>query len=90
MPLVLLFSGTVFTRGDTGFSVEQVSWSLEASCRLPVAAWRQLMDLYFPGSGWIRLDRETIEALARYRSARGLTSWEQTLATLLPAEVPTS
>jgi hypothetical protein len=90
VPLVLLFSGTVFTRGATGFTVEQLSWSLEATCRLPVASWRALMDLYFPGSGWIRLDRDTIDALARYRSAHGLTSWEQTLAALLPAEVSTS
>jgi len=89
VPLVLLFSGTVFTRGETGFAVEQLSWSLEAPCRLPVACWRALMDLYFPGGGWIRLDRDTIDALARYRSARGLTSWEQTLAALLPAEVST-
>ncbi|MDQ1629233.1 MAG: hypothetical protein QOI54_2977 [Actinomycetota bacterium] len=85
VPLVLLFSGTVFTRGSTGFAAEQLSWSLEAPCRLPVAAWHRLMDLYFPGSGWIRLDRDTIDALARHRSARGLTSWEQTIADLLPS-----
>jgi hypothetical protein len=84
VPLVLLFSGTVFTRGSTGFAAEQLSWSLEAPCRLPVAVWHRLMDLYFPGSGWIRLDRDTIDALARHRSARGLTSWEQTIADLLP------
>jgi hypothetical protein len=90
VPLVLLFSGTVFTRGDTGFAVEQLSWSLEAQCRLPVASWHQLMDLYFPGSGWIRLDRETIAALARHRSSRGLTSWEQTIGDLIPAEVNAS
>jgi hypothetical protein len=89
VPLVLLFSGTIFTRGETGFSVEQLSWSLEARCRLPVSSWRALMDLYFPGSGWIRLERDTIDALARYRSGRGLTSWEKTLATLLPAEART-
>lgn len=87
VPLVLLFSGTVFTRGDTGFAVEQLSWSLEASCRLPVSSWHQLMDFYYPGSGWIRLDRDTINALARHRSSRGLTSWEQAIADLLPAEV---
>lgn len=86
VPLVLLFSGTVFTRGGTGFSVEQLSWSLEASCRMPVSTWRRLMDLYFPGGGWIRLDRETLDGLARYRSARGLTSWEQTVASLMPVE----
>ncbi len=87
VPLILLFSGTVFTRGQTGFAAEQLSWSLEASCRMPVATWRALMDHYFPGGGWIRLDRESITALARHRSARGLTSWEQTVADLLPAEV---
>jgi hypothetical protein len=87
VPLVLLFSGTVFTRGETGFAVEQLSWSLEAQCRLPVATWRSLMDTWFPGSGWIRLDRESISALALYRSAHGLTSWEETVAALLPAEV---
>ena len=88
VPLALLFSGTVFTRGETGFAAEQLSWSLEASCRLPVSTWRRLMDLYFPGAGWIRLDRDTIAALAQFRSARGLTSWEQTFAELLPSEVP--
>ncbi|MDX6221600.1 MAG: hypothetical protein QOD91_654 [Frankiales bacterium] len=87
VPLVLLFSGTVFTRGETGFAVEQLSWSLEAPCRLPVSTWRALMDLWFPGTGWIRLDREVISGLARYRAAQGFTSWEQTLQQLLPAEV---
>jgi len=86
VPLVLLFSGTVFTRGTSGFAAEQLSWSIEAPCRLPVSSWRQLMDLYFPGSGWIRLERDTIDALGRFRSARGLTSWEQTFAALLPPE----
>lgn len=90
IPLLLLFSGTIFSRGATGFAVEQLSWSLEARCRLPVATWRALMDLYFPGSGWIRLDRDALAALARYRSAHGLTSWEATLAHLLPAEVGAS
>ena len=90
IPLILLFSGTVFTRGMTGFAVEQLSWSLEAQCRLPVSAWRQLMDLYFPGGGWIRLERESIDALLRFKSERGLTSWEQAITELLPAPVVAS
>ncbi len=85
IPVVLLFSGTVFTRGTSGFAVEQLSWSLEADYRLPVSVWHQLMDLYFPGSGWIRLDRDSIDALARYRTSHGLTSWEETLDHLIPA-----
>jgi hypothetical protein len=83
VPLTMLFSGTVFTRGQAGFGVEQVPWHLEAAYRLPVRVWRELMDTYFPGGGWIRLDRETLDALAGYRSARGLTSWEQVLGELL-------
>jgi hypothetical protein len=88
VPLNLLFSGTVFTRGASGFAVEQLSWSLEAGCRMPVAVWRALMDHYYPNSGWIRLDRDTIDALAQFRSSRGLTSWEQTIAELLPLRTP--
>jgi hypothetical protein len=85
IPLEFLFSGTVFTRGQTGFGVEQVPWDLEASYRLPVAAWRRLMDLYFPNTGWIRLDREVLAALAQYKSAHGLTSWEAAVEALLAA-----
>jgi hypothetical protein len=87
VPLNLLFSGTVFTRGSIGFGVEQVPWHLESAYRMPVRVWRDLMDAYFPGGGWIRLDRQTLDALARYRSARGLTSWEQALGELLAAGV---
>jgi hypothetical protein len=83
IPLEFLFSGTVFTKGITGFGVEHVPWDLEASYRLPVAAWRQLMDLYFPNTGWIRLDREVLAALSQYKSARGLTSWDATVESLL-------
>jgi hypothetical protein len=85
IPVVLLFSGTVFTRGESGFAAQQLSWSLEAQHRLPVGVWHRLMDIYFPNSGWIRLDRESIAALARYRTAHGLTSWEETIARLVPA-----
>jgi hypothetical protein len=86
VPLNLLFSGTVFTRGLKGFAAEQLSWSLEAPTRLPVSTWRALMDQCFPGSAWIRLDREAASALSRFRAERGLTSWEQVVDELLAAE----
>jgi Family of unknown function (DUF6084) len=83
IPLILLFSGTVFTRGDSGFSAEPLSWSLEASHKLPVAVWRDMMDLYFPNSGWIRVQRDTLDDLQRFRAYRGLPTWDQAFAQLL-------
>jgi hypothetical protein len=83
IPLLFLFSGTVFTRGTTGFSVTQVPWDAEARFELPVAAWRGLMEAHFPGTEWIRMTRETVDALAHYRHLRGLTSWDAVVTTLL-------
>lgn len=83
IPIELLFSGTVFARGETGFSVTQIPWDREARYELPVGHWRALMDFYFPNTGWLRLDRDVLDALAAYRSARGMTSWEEALSTLL-------
>jgi len=45
--------------------------------------WRDLMDAHFPNAGWVRMRRDTMEALAEYKAARGLTSWDETVETLL-------
>jgi hypothetical protein len=83
IPLVLLFSGTMFTKGESGFSVAQVPWHKEASCRLPVAEWRRMMDRFFPNSGWLRVTRETLDALGAFKNARALPTWEQAIIALL-------
>jgi len=90
VPIALLFSGTVFTRGSSGFGVEQVGWDCEASYSLPVAVWQQLIELHYPSTGWLRLDRELLDELARYRAERGLTTWDATLQSLLSAEAAVS
>jgi hypothetical protein len=83
IPLVLLFSGTVYTRGESGFSVEPLSWSAEASYKMPVSVWRGMMDLYFPNSAWIRVQRDTLDDLQRFRAFRGLPTWDQAFEHLL-------
>ena len=83
IPILLLFTGTVFTKGQSGFAVEPVAWDLEAPFRLPVAVWRDTMDLYFPNSGWIRVSRGTLDALQRYKSGRALPTWDQAFEHLL-------
>jgi hypothetical protein len=83
IPLEFLFSGTVFTRGAAGFGVEQIPWDRECRYAMPVAVWRSLMDSFFPNQGWLRLDREVLAALARYKAARGLPGGEAAIEGLL-------
>jgi hypothetical protein len=84
VPMLLLFSGTAFRRTDDGrFEVEQVPWSLESRYRVPVAVWRELMDRFFPGSGWIRVHRDTLDALQRFKAKGALPTWEDAFAALL-------
>ena len=83
IPLLLLFSGTLFLSGETGFSVEQVPWHKEATFRLPVKTWREAMDSAFPDTAWIRVRRETLDALARYKSRLTLPTWDDALGILL-------
>ncbi|WP_327319772.1 DUF6084 family protein [Streptomyces sp. NBC_01235] len=82
VPLLMLFSGTAFT-GAGGFQVEPVPWDREAAFRMPVATWREMVEQHFPGCGWIRLPRDTMDALLAYRSRHALPSWEATLKALL-------
>jgi hypothetical protein len=83
IPLLLAFSGTAFFKGDTGFNVNPLPWHKDASWDLPVAAWRGVMDHYFPNSGWIRLQRDTLDALLKFKSRHGLPTWERAFDVLL-------
>lgn len=83
IPLLLLFSGTVFTRGESGFTAEPVAWDSQASFRLPIAVWRSVMDLYFPDSGWVRVRRSTLDDLQHYKASQALPTWDQTIERLL-------
>jgi hypothetical protein len=83
VPLLFLFSGSIFARGQLGFSVEQVPWEKEAKYRMPVRLWRDLMDRYFPGSAWIRLRRDSFDALYRFKGRHALLTWDDAIETLL-------
>src|SRR5215469_5907744 len=83
VPLLLLFSGTVFLAAETGFSVELIPWSSEAQFRLPVSVWRELVDHHFPGSAWLRCGRQTLDALSAFKAKHALPTWDATLTALL-------
>jgi hypothetical protein len=88
VPLLLLFSGTVFYTGPTGVQVGFVSWNQEATYRLPVATWRAAMDEHFPAAAWVRVGRRTLDALAAYRSERAIPDWDETFERLLKEAGP--
>lgn len=83
VPLLLLFSGTVFYAGPTGVQVGLVSWHEEAPYRLPVATWRAAMDEHHPGSAWVRVSTATLDALSAYRSQHVIPNWDDTVERLL-------
>ena len=83
IPLVLLFSGTGFRKAPAGFAVDQIPWHKETEYGLPVATWKQMMDQYFPGSAWLRLRRETVDALGEFKSRASLLGWDDAVLELL-------
>jgi hypothetical protein len=87
VPLLFLFSGTVFIKGSRGFAVQQVPWDREDRFDMPVGVWHDLMAAHFPDTGWVRLTTGTLDALSSYKARRGLLGYDQAVAELL-AEHP--
>ena len=86
IPLLFLFSGTIFYEGQQGYmQVGQISWSKEAEFRLPVAVWKEMIARYYPNSAWICLHKDVFDQLYRYKARHGLPTWEDVIAHLLQA-----
>ncbi len=94
VPLAFLFTGTMFKIAGTpvglegsgraaGLTIEPVAWDLTASFRMPAHVWQAAMDQFFPGGGWLRLRRETIDRLQAFRGRRAVVSWDEALDQLL-------
>lgn len=88
IPLNFLFSGSCFYTARNGaLQVAPIPWSREARFRLPQSAWREMMDVYYPNSAWLRLRQDVFDRLQRYKSRAGLATWEEALERLLdPAQ----
>jgi hypothetical protein len=83
IPLLLLFSGTIFFDDGGGLQIRQIGWDRELRFRLPVRVWQETMAHYYPDTAWLQLPHETLERLGRYKRRHGLTGWEQALDRLL-------
>jgi hypothetical protein len=83
IPMALLFSGTVFSKGQTGFWVDQISWNSDVDYPMPISVWQDLMNTYFPGEAWIRLSRGTVDDLLRYKARHAIPTWDAAMTALL-------
>jgi len=87
IPLLFLFSGTVFYADHQGLlRVAPISWDKEAKFRLPLKTWKEMMDAYYPNSVWFSLQKDVFEHLNRYKMALGVATWEQVFERLLASE----
>lgn len=86
VPLVFQFSGTIFsTAPDGSMQIAQIGWDKESRFRMPASVWRDMMDLYYPNSAWLRLGRDAFDRLHEYKQRHGIATWEQAIESLLPA-----
>jgi len=85
VPLLLLFSGTVFGMTEGRLQAQQVPWSKEAAYRLPIRIWREAVDAHFPNSAWIKMSRQTLDELQQFKTRTALPTWDATIQALLAA-----
>jgi hypothetical protein len=83
VPFALMFSGTVFGKGENGFWVEQVPWHHTAEIGMPVSVWQEMMRIYFPGISYLKLGRDTVADLQRYKADNALPTWDAVMSALL-------
>jgi hypothetical protein len=84
VPLLFLFSGTVFYLAPNGhLQIQKVSWEKECAYRMPARVWRELMDHHYPDSSWIALRRDLFDRLYEIKRRESLASWDEVIDRLL-------
>jgi hypothetical protein len=83
LPVTLLFSGTIFYAGQMGMQIAQIPWERDASYKLPISVWKQMMDIHYPNVAWLCLRRDIFDRIAEYKAHYSIATWEQTLERML-------
>lgn len=88
VPLTFHFNGNVFfysdgAAADRRLQVAPIWWTTSASYRMPVAAWRAMIEAHYPDGGFIRVSDETLRKLHERRAADGLPTLDACVAELL-------
>jgi hypothetical protein len=83
-PLALHFNGMIYYPGEDGrLQMVLIPWSKSIDFRMPVSVWLQTIAHYYPGTAWVALRSDTLEALQKEKLARGLATLDACIADLL-------
>ena len=83
-PLALHFNGMIYyRRDDGGLQMVLVPWTKSIDFRMPVSVWRETIEHYYPGTAWVALRAQTLEALQRAKLDRGVATLDACVAELL-------
>lgn len=85
IPLIFLFTGTIFYSSSGRVLIQRISWESECRYRMPIERWNVLMNEHYPNSAWMYLDRDVFDRLYAYKQRNGFTSWDATVTRLLAA-----
>ncbi|HEY2703156.1 MAG TPA: DUF6084 family protein [Candidatus Dormibacteraeota bacterium] len=87
VPLAFQFSGTVFYQAENGnLQIAKIPWDREATFRMPLKVWKQMIDEHYPDDNWLTLRRDVFDRLYRYKARNSLSSWEEAITALLAGE----
>lgn len=83
VPLIFLFSGTVFYEQDGRILIHRIPWEKECRFRLALARWKELMNMHYPNCGWLQIGRDIFDQLYAYRRREGIPTWDEAISRLL-------
>jgi hypothetical protein len=84
VPLLLLFSGTIFhNRADGALQAAPIPWSREARFSLPRQTLRDAVEACFPNCGFLTLHNDVLDKLHRFKLRNGSPTWEHAIEALL-------
>jgi hypothetical protein len=83
-PLALHFNGMIYyPAADGGLQMTLIPWSKSIDFRMPVSIWRETIEHHYPGTAWVAVRAETLDALQREKLARGLATLDACVDALL-------
>lgn len=84
VPVILLFSGTVFYRAENNqLQAARIPWNSEARFAVPANIWRECIDRHHPNTAWLGLRRDNFERLYQFKVRHGLASFDEVIERML-------